>query len=55
MVIDCHGHYTTAPRELEGYRQRQIASLNDPLQLPATEILSISNDQIREEVWRTRS
>ena len=25
MIIDCHGHYTTAPRTLEEWRQRQIA------------------------------
>ena len=24
MIIDCHGHYTTAPRALEDYRKRQI-------------------------------
>ena len=47
MIIDCHGHYTTAPRELETYRQRQIASLTDPSQAPSKETLSISDDQIR--------
>jgi 4-oxalmesaconate hydratase len=47
MIIDCHGHYTTAPRELETYRQRQIASLTDPSQAPSQETLSISDDQIR--------
>ena len=24
MIIDCHGHYTTAPKALEEYRKRQI-------------------------------
>ena len=47
MIIDCHGHYTTAPRELETYRQRQIAGLNDPSQAPSKGTLSISDDQIR--------
>ena len=23
MIIDCHGHYTTAPKELEAFRQGQ--------------------------------
>ena len=23
MIIDCHGHYTTAPKALNDYRQRQ--------------------------------
>ena len=26
MIIDCHGHYTTAPRQLEEFRQRQLAN-----------------------------
>ena len=25
MIIDCHGHYTTAPRSLEAWRARQAA------------------------------
>ena len=32
MIIDCHGHYTTAPAQLETWRKRQIESLNDPAQ-----------------------
>lgn len=48
MIIDCHGHYTTAPRELEAYRQRQIAGLNDPAHVPSKGTLNISDDQIRE-------
>ena len=31
MIIDCHGHYTTAPGELQKYRDAQIAGLNAPL------------------------
>ena len=27
MIIDCHGHYTTAPKQLQAYRDEQIASL----------------------------
>ena len=29
MIIDCHGHYTTAPRELEVFRDQQIARMAD--------------------------
>ena len=29
MIIDCHGHYTTSPKELEDYRKTQIAALED--------------------------
>jgi 4-oxalmesaconate hydratase len=50
MIIDCHGHYTTAPRELEEYRQRQIAGLQDPSRVTSKGTLSISDDQIRESL-----
>jgi 4-oxalmesaconate hydratase len=50
MIIDCHGHYTTAPRELEAYRQRQIAALGDAAQERTKGTLSISDDQIRESI-----
>ena len=47
MIIDCHGHYTTAPGELQKYRDAQIAGLKDS-SLPApSENLHISDDQIR--------
>ena len=31
VIIDCHGHYTTAPKALEEWRNRQIAGLKDPV------------------------
>ena len=49
MIIDCHGHYTTAPKALEAYRQRQIAGLKDPAQVPSR-APSISDDEIRESL-----
>ena len=30
MIIDCHGHYTTAPKALEDWRNRQIAGIRIP-------------------------
>ena len=50
MIIDCHGHYTTAPKELEEYRKRQIAGLKDATQVAAKGSLKISDDQIRESL-----
>ena len=50
MIIDCHGHYTTAPKALEVFRKQQIAALSDPSQTPAKAALSISDDQIRESL-----
>jgi 4-oxalmesaconate hydratase len=30
LIIDVHGHYTTAPKALEDWRNRQIAGIKDP-------------------------
>jgi len=43
MIIDCHGHYTTAPPALWEWRRRQVAGENPgPLRIP--------DDQIRESL-----
>lgn len=34
MIIDCHGHYTTAPQQLQDYRDAQIAHFKDPSNPP---------------------
>ena len=48
MIIDCHGHYTTAPKALEAWRNRQIAGIKDPAQAPKVAELEISDDELRE-------
>jgi 4-oxalmesaconate hydratase len=50
MVIDCHGHYTTAPRALEGWRARQLESLDGRIPAPKRAELGISDDELRESV-----
>src|SRR6266566_1536697 len=50
MIIDCHGHYTTAPKELEAYRQKQIAELKEPSSARSKGTISITDDQIRESI-----
>src|SRR4030095_14752803 len=50
MIIDCHGHYTTAPKELQTYRDSQIAGLKDPSHVPTKGTLKITDDQIRESL-----
>ena len=50
MIIDCHGHYTTAPKGLQTYRDAQIAALKDPSHVPSKGKLNISDDQIRESL-----
>jgi 4-oxalmesaconate hydratase len=46
MIIDCHGHYTTAPKALELFRKAQIAALTDP-KAPARSFQA-SDDEVRE-------
>ena len=49
MIIDCHGHYTTAPDPHQDYRAAQMARLQDP-SLPEPQSAVISDDQIRESI-----
>ncbi|MDA8598978.1 amidohydrolase [Porticoccaceae bacterium] len=49
MIIDCHGHYTTAPDPHQDYRATQMARLQDP-SLPEPQGAIISDDQIRESI-----
>ena len=50
MIIDCHGHYTTTPKALRDYRERQIGRLSQP-HLPAlSPDVQISDYEIRESL-----
>ena len=53
MIIDCHGHYTTAPAAHQKFRDAQIASLRDPTAPPATPG-AISDDEIRETIEKNQ-
>jgi len=50
MIIDIHGHYTTAPKALEAWRNRQIAGITTPAQRPKASELAISDDELRESI-----
>jgi 4-oxalmesaconate hydratase len=50
MIIDCHGHYTTAPKDLLAFRDEQIAELREGSRNPAKRALKITDDQIRESL-----
>ena len=50
MIIDVHGHYTTAPAALGEWRNLQIASLEDPGKAPRPGDLKISDDELRESI-----
>jgi 4-oxalmesaconate hydratase len=49
MIIDCHGHYTTAPEPHQVYRKELLAAFKDP-SLPPPKRLSITDDEIRESI-----
>lgn len=49
MIIDCHGHYTTAPASHDAFRKQQIAHYNDP-SLPVPVYPDISDAELRESV-----
>ena len=51
MIIDCHGHYTTAPPQLGDYREAQQALLaSDPDAAGEKGVISISDDEIRDSL-----
>src|ERR1700735_3898295 len=54
MIIDCHGHYTTAPADLTTFRDAQIAALKDPAQTPSRASLRIGDDQIRDSLEKAQ-
>jgi 4-oxalmesaconate hydratase len=49
MIVDCHGHYTTAPKGLQNWRDGQLAALK--ASSPASKgAVTISDDEIRESL-----
>jgi 4-oxalmesaconate hydratase len=51
VIIDCHGHYTTAPPQLGDYRDAQQALLaSDPDATGEKGAIAISDDEIRESL-----
>ncbi len=49
LIIDCHGHYTTAPEPHQKFREQQLAHFHNP-GLPPPRPARISDDQIRESI-----
>jgi 4-oxalmesaconate hydratase len=50
MIIDIHGHYTTAPKALEDWRNQQIAGIRNASVKPKAVDLKISDDELRESI-----
>ncbi len=49
MIIDCHGHYTTAPEGHQKFRDQQLEWFANPTR-PAPQPAAISDDAIRESI-----
>lgn len=49
MIIDCHGHYTTAPTPLGQWRDRQLSAFEAGEELPKSGP-AITDDEIRESL-----
>ena len=52
MIIDCHGHYTTEPKDLHRFRKEQTAAANakDKTAMPSRAALKMPDDEIRESI-----
>ncbi|MET0782450.1 MAG: amidohydrolase family protein [Microbacterium sp.] len=50
MIIDIHGHYTTAPAQLGAWRDLQVAFAEGRGEAPSAAALQISDDDIRETI-----
>ncbi|MEU5838744.1 MULTISPECIES: amidohydrolase family protein [Streptomyces] len=50
MIIDCHGHFTTAPPALGAWRERQLAALGGRGPEPSPAELRISDDELRQSI-----
>ena len=50
MIIDCHGHYTTEPKQFVDWRQAQLKMLERDDYSPSSDQLVISDDEIRVSI-----
>jgi len=50
MIIDCHGHFTTAPPALGKWRERQIKAFEDSGTRVSPDELHITDDEIRSAI-----
>lgn len=48
MIIDCHGHYTTAPRQHEAWRDAQVKAFTDGGAIPPRP--TMTDDELRETI-----
>jgi 4-oxalmesaconate hydratase len=47
MIVDCHVHFTTEPKALIDFRERQIAALKNSSKPPDPKSVEITDDELR--------
>ena len=50
MIIDCHGHFTTAPKGLSRWRERQLRAFEESGARLSPDEPEISDDEIRAAI-----
>ncbi|WP_030899318.1 amidohydrolase family protein [Streptomyces sp. NRRL F-5126] len=50
MIIDCHGHFTTAPPALGAWREKQIRAFEESGERFSPDLLDIDDDEIRAAI-----
>src|SRR4051795_9232711 len=50
MIIECHGHYTTEPKDLHRFRKDQTEAVKNKSAPPLRAGLKMSDDEIRESL-----
>jgi 4-oxalmesaconate hydratase len=50
LIIDCYGHFTTAPKSLLAWRKKQLESIDDPANAPRRTDLVITDDGLRAAI-----
>ncbi len=54
MIIDCHGHYTTAPKQLDDYRKLQLANCGCGANHSILPAPVFSDDELRESLEKNQ-
>lgn len=50
MIIDCHGHYTTEPKQFSEWRQNQLKLVEEGDFRETRDNLNISDDEVRDSI-----
>ncbi len=47
MIVDCHVHFTTEPKALLDFRERQVSAVKDGVKPPDPKSVEITDDELR--------